>query len=148
MFEGQYFSPFNCIIQKYKRESLLYFAPERWEKTNPTTYKTDSFSVGICLILLDNYLVFSEEQLAEKFTSFSKPYADFCADNNIHVNKKTNIYKIANDMLSFSPNQRKTPMDLIYKLSEMYYFFTQNYDYIPHGNIFPQCLSLHLKESK
>ena len=83
MFEGQYFSPFNCIIQKYKRESLLYFAPERWEKTNPTTYKTDSFSVGICLILLDNYLVFSEEQLAEKFASFSKPYAEICADNII-----------------------------------------------------------------
>ena len=108
MFEGQYFSPFNCIIQKYKRESLLYFAPERWEKTNPTTYKTDSFSVGICLILLDNYLVFSEEQLAGLITYFTQPYVELIFDNSNLINSQTGIFKIAKKFLLYLPENRKS----------------------------------------
>ena len=57
----EYYSPVNCILQKSNRESPLYFAPERWANIDLSTYLTDSFSVGLCIFLIDNYIVCSEE---------------------------------------------------------------------------------------
>jgi len=53
-------------MKKHNRESPLYFAPERWENPELSTFFTDSFSVGLCIFFLDNYLVCSEEQLVGK----------------------------------------------------------------------------------
>jgi len=69
LFFGEYYSPVNCILQRHNREFPLYFAPERWENPGLSTFLTDSFSVGLCIFLLDNYLVCSEEQLAQKLFS-------------------------------------------------------------------------------
>ena len=105
-------SPFNCILQKYNNESRVYFAPERNENLNLTTYLTDCFSVGVCLVFLDNYLVVSEEELAEKLTSVRQPYADIFADNKFAINTQTDIYSIANQLLSYEMKQRKSLKDL------------------------------------
>jgi len=54
LFKHEYYSPVNCILQKHNRESPLYFAPERWENPELSTYLTDSFSVGLCIFLVGN----------------------------------------------------------------------------------------------
>jgi len=52
LFKKEYESTVNCILQRHNRESPLYFAPERWENPDLSTYLTDSFSVGLCIFLL------------------------------------------------------------------------------------------------
>ena len=78
LFELDYQSSVNCIFQSHNRESPLYFAPERWENPDLSTYLTDSFSVGLCIFLLENYLVCSEEQLAKKILSVPLKSTDVC----------------------------------------------------------------------
>jgi len=69
ILKREYKSPVNCIIQKHDTESPLFFAPERWENPDLSTFFTDRYSVGLCIFLIDNYLVLSEEQIARKLIS-------------------------------------------------------------------------------
>jgi len=64
--------PYNCAIILSKLGSHPYYAPERWSNTwHLTTTKTDAYSLGLCLLVLDNYLTFSEETLfVNRFTLF------------------------------------------------------------------------------
>ena len=55
--------PFNCAIFLDKLGTYPYYAPERFNPLHPTTAKTDAYSLGLCLLVLDNYLTFSEETL-------------------------------------------------------------------------------------
>jgi len=80
LLEGEYYSPVNCILQRRNRESPLYFAPEKWENPDLSTFFTDSYSVGLCIFLLGNYLVCSEEQLARKLMSVPLGSTDICLD--------------------------------------------------------------------
>ena len=58
--------PYNCAIFLDKQGTFPYYAPERFNPLNPTTTKTDAYSLGLCLLVLDNYLTFSEETLVSK----------------------------------------------------------------------------------
>jgi len=78
LLKQEYYFPVNCILQRHDRESPLYFAPERWENPNFSTYLTDSFSIGLCIFLLDNYLVCSEEQLARMLFSAPRGSTEIC----------------------------------------------------------------------
>jgi len=78
--ESDYKSPVNCIMQKYNRESPLYFAPEKWENPDLSTFSTDCFSVGLCIFLLNNQLICSEEQLALKLLSIPLGSTKICLD--------------------------------------------------------------------
>jgi len=84
---------------KHNRESPLYFAPERWENPELSTFFTDSFSVGLCIFLLDNYLVCSEEQLVRKLLEVPQGYADICLKMDSEINTKTDCYRIAKQLL-------------------------------------------------
>jgi len=92
----------NCIIQRHKGESPLYYAPERWENPNLSTFFTDSFSVGLCIFLLDNYLVCSEEQLPQKLLSVPLGYDEISLDNPT-INTKGDFKTIANQLLMLLP---------------------------------------------
>ena len=81
----------NCIVKKHDRESPLYFAPERWDNPDLSTYETDCYSVGLCIFLLGNFLVCSEEQLARKLISLPRGSADVCFDKNPKISSKTEI---------------------------------------------------------
>ena len=59
--------PYNCAIFLDKQGTFPYYAPERFNPLNPTTTKTDAYSLGLCLLVLDNYLTFSEETLVSKY---------------------------------------------------------------------------------
>jgi len=78
LLKRKYNSPVNCILQRHNRESPLYFAPERWENPDLSTFFTDSYSVGLCIFLLGNYLVCSEEQLAQKLLSVPLRSTEIC----------------------------------------------------------------------
>jgi len=58
--------PVNCAIFLDKLGTFSYYAPERFNPLHPTTTKTDAYSLGLCLLVLDNYLNFSEETLFKK----------------------------------------------------------------------------------
>jgi len=66
--------PFNCAIFLDKLGSFPYYAPERFNPLHPTTTKTDAYSLGLCLLVLDNYLTFSEETLVLKHLTLIKSY--------------------------------------------------------------------------
>ena len=59
--------PYNCAIFLDKQGTFPYYAPERFNPLHPTTTKTDAYSLGLCLLVLDNYLTFSEETLIKKY---------------------------------------------------------------------------------
>jgi len=61
--ENDELPPYNCAIILDKLGTYLYYAPERFNYPHPTTRKTDAYSLGVCLLLLDNYLTFSEGTL-------------------------------------------------------------------------------------
>jgi len=82
LFQRENKSPVDCIFQRTNRESPLYFAPERWKNPDLSTYLTDSFSVGLCIFLLDNDLVCSEEQLARKLLSVPRGSTEICWNIN------------------------------------------------------------------
>jgi len=93
----------NCIIQRSFTESPLYFAPERWENPNLSTFFTDRYSVGLCIFLIDNYLVFSEEQIARKLISAHQGYAEIALDMNTQMSTITGVFRIAKQLLGFLP---------------------------------------------
>jgi len=95
LLKQEYYSPVNCILQRHNRESPLYFAPERWGNPDLSTFFTDSYSVGLCIFLLDNYLVCSEEQLARKLLSVPLGFTEICLDMNPQINTKAYFKKIA-----------------------------------------------------
>jgi len=78
-------------VKIHNRESPLYFAPERWENLNLSTYETDCYSVGLCIFLLTNFLICSEEQLARKLISLPRGSADVCFDMNPKISSKLEI---------------------------------------------------------
>lgn len=84
----------------------MYFAPEKLENPKSTTLKSEIFSVGLCILLLENYLMFSEEQLAEKFVSFIDPHVDICSDKRLSgkTDKGTICNSVAKYFLRYFPN--------------------------------------------
>ena len=50
--------PYNCAVSLEEKGTIIYFAPEKWNIQRITTKKTDDFSLGLCLLILDNYLNF------------------------------------------------------------------------------------------
>ena len=50
--------PYNCAFSLEEKGTLIYFAPEQWFMPRIRTKKTDAFSLGLCLLILDNYLNF------------------------------------------------------------------------------------------
>jgi len=77
----------------------LYFAPERWENPDLSTFFTDSFSVGLCIFLLGSYLVCSEEQLARKLVSVPQGKTEIFLEANPKINSKAVFNKIAKQLL-------------------------------------------------
>ena len=69
--------------------------------------------MGLILIILDNYLVFSEDQLYKCFCSFTKPYADLVVDKKIKINTETEIYNIAKSLLRFKMSDRENSSNKI-----------------------------------
>ena len=69
--------------------------------------------MGLILIILDNYLVFSEDQLKKCFCSFTIPYADLVVDKKIKINRKTEIYHIAKGLLCFRMSDREKSSNTI-----------------------------------
>jgi len=67
--DNELLPPYNCAIFLDKLGTFPYYAPERFNPPNPTTTKTDVYSLGLCLLVLDNYLTFSEETLFKKHLS-------------------------------------------------------------------------------
>ena len=59
--------PYNCAIFLDKLGTFPYYAPERFNPLHPTTTKTDTYSLGLCLLVLDNYLTFTEETLLKQY---------------------------------------------------------------------------------
>ena len=55
--------PYNCVVSLEEKGTYIYFAPEQWSMPRFTTKKTDAFSLGLCLLILDNYLNFKENDL-------------------------------------------------------------------------------------
>jgi len=84
----------NCILQKHNRESPLYFSLEKWENPDLSTYMTDSFSVGLCIFLLDNYSVCSEEQLVRKLFSVPRGSTAIFLNTNPWVSSNVGFKKI------------------------------------------------------
>ena len=68
--------PYNCAISLNKLGTYCYYAPERFNTLHPTTKKTDAYSLGLCLLVLDNYLNFSEKELIFKQSVLLKPYSE------------------------------------------------------------------------
>ena len=50
--------PYNCAASLKEKGTIIYYAPEQWNMPGITTKKTDAFSLGLCLLILDNYLNF------------------------------------------------------------------------------------------
>ena len=59
--------PYNCAVSLEEKGTMIYFAPEKWNMKCITTKKTDAFSLGLCLLILDNFLNFTEKDLSRKY---------------------------------------------------------------------------------
>jgi len=56
--DNELLPPYNCAILLDKLGTFPYYAPERFNPLHPTTTKTDAYSLGLCLLVLDNYITF------------------------------------------------------------------------------------------
>ena len=65
--DNELLPPYNCAILLDKLGTFPYYAPERFNPLHPTTTKTDAYSLGLCLLVLDNYITFQEETLVKKY---------------------------------------------------------------------------------
>ena len=67
--------PYNCAASLEEKGTLIYFAPEKWNTPFIRTKKTDVFSLGLCLLVLDNYLNFTENDLIKNYYALINPYS-------------------------------------------------------------------------
>ena len=103
------FPPYNCAASLEEKGTWIYFAPEKWNTPLITTKKTDAFSLGLCLLILDNYLNFTENDLTTKYSALINPYSyPFSDSEKGKIDRSSNIYGIANKLLAYSPNNRSS----------------------------------------
>ena len=101
--------PYNCAASLEEKGTWIYFAPEQWNIQRITTKKTDTFSLGLCLLILDNYLNFTENDLMRKFLDLINPYSHPFSDcEKGKIDRSSKIYDVANKLLAYSPYNRSS----------------------------------------
>ena len=89
-YDDELLPPCNCSIFLDKLGSFPYYAPERFNPLHPTTVKTDAYSLGLCLLVLDNYLTFQEETLIKNYFTLQLPYFDpFLKSEEIKIDRES-----------------------------------------------------------
>ena len=106
--------PYNCAASLEEKGTTIYFAPEKWNIQCITTKKTDAFSLGLCLLILDNYLNFAENDLIRNYSSLRNPYfSPFSDCDKGKIDRTSNIYGIANKLLAYSPINRSSIYNIL-----------------------------------
>ncbi|KAL4513004.1 hypothetical protein ABPG72_017689 [Tetrahymena utriculariae] len=126
---------FGCAIKLDKQNfietdenlgTFLFWAPETYHDVkNKRIYskKSDTFSVGLVLCLVDNYFAFNQDQniyplsyynmIESKFILPFDPQAEL--DKKDKLNRNSKIYKFIKDFLVY---QQETRKDLLYHIKQ------------------------------